>query len=188
MTADADEYEFREVDAAAWGDFASLFEGRGGPSYCWCMVFRAPPGQSHAPDKAAKKAEIRRRISANEPVGFLAYAQGEPVAWCSIAPVGTFQRLGKGIDTERDGVWALTCFYVPRRLRGQGLARRLLQAAVDHARARGAHTVEAYPVDPDSPSYGYLGRVPMFLAAGFEEVGRHGTRRHVMRLALDEHA
>ena len=65
-----------------------------------------------------------------------------------------------------------------------GARAELLQAAIEHARARGAHTVEAYPVDPDSPSYGFLGRVPMFLAAGFEEVGRVGTRRHVMQLSL----
>ena len=117
---------------------------------------------------------MERRIREDEPVGILAYAGGEPVAWCSIAPVGTFQRLGKAVDKEREGVWSLTCFFVPRRLRGQGLSRRLLQAAIDHARARGADTLEAYPVEPDSPSYGFLGRVPMFLAAGFEEVGRLG--------------
>ena len=184
MTDAPAEYTFREVDAFRWDDFEAVFEARGGPKYCWCMVFRAPPGQSHARDNAEKKAEMQRRVRAGEPVGILAYAGDEPVAWCSIAPVGTFQRLGKGIDPAREGVWALTCFFVPRRLRGQGLSRRLLQAAVDHARARGADSLEAYPVDPDSPSYGYLGRVPMFLAAGFEEVGPLGTRRHVMRLPL----
>ena len=184
MTDAPGEYTFREVDASRWDDFEAVFEARGGPKYCWCMVFRAPPGQSHAPDKAAKKAEMQRRILTDEPVGILAYDGDDPVAWCSIAPVGTFQRLGKAVDKEREGVWSLTCFFVPRRLRGQGLSRRLLQAAIDHARARGAGTLEAYPVDPDSPSYGYLGRVPMFLAAGFVEVGRLGTRRHVMRLPL----
>lgn len=186
MTGNAAGYEFREVETTTWGDFEALFEARGGPKYCWCMVFRAPPGRSHARDNPERKAEMRRRVSAGEPVGILAYAEGEPVGWCSIAPVGTFQRLGKDIDTSREGVWALACFFVPRRLRGQGLSRRLLHAAVDHARERGAHTVEAYPVDPDSPSYGYLGRVPTFLAAGFEEVGRQGTRRHVMRLTLGD--
>ncbi len=180
------ELEFLEVNAARWRDFEALFEGRGAPKYCWCMVFRAPPNQSHAPDNTAKKAGMRRRVLANEPVGILACAEGTPVAWCSIAPVGTFERLGKAVERGREGVWALTCFFVPRRLRGQGLARRLLGAAIEHARARGARTIEAYPVDPDSPSYRFLGFVPMFEAAGFEEAGRLGTRRHVMRLALED--
>jgi GNAT superfamily N-acetyltransferase len=81
-------------------------------------------------------------------------------------------------------VWAIVCFYVPRRQRGQGVARALLRAAVDFAAAHGADIVEAYPVDPDSPSYRYMGSVPMFEAEGFVETGRVGTRRHVMHRAL----
>ena len=61
----------------------------------------------------------------------------------------------------------------------------MIDAAVEHARARGASVIEAYPVEPDSPSYRFMGFVGAFQDAGFREVGRAGTRRHVMRLALD---
>jgi hypothetical protein len=44
--------------------------------------------------------------------------------------------------------------------------------------------LEAYPVDPDSPSYRHMGFVPAFAAHGFEEIGMAGSRRHVMRLTL----
>lgn len=63
--------------------------------------------------------------------------------------------------------------------------KQFLGAAIAHAKSRGASIVEAYPVDPDSPSYRFMGFVPAFEQAGFEEVGRAGSRRHVMRLALD---
>ncbi len=185
---DTDRYDFRAVDASSWEAFEALFEAPGAPKYCWCMVFRTPPDGVVTRDNASRKAEIQRRIAANQPVGILAFAReedaGEPVGWCSIAPVATFQRLGKAVETSCHGVWSLTCFFVPRRLRGEGLARRLLQAAIAHARDRGAHTLEAYPVDPDSPSYRLLGFLPMFRAAGFEEVEPLGKRRHVMRLTL----
>jgi hypothetical protein len=55
---------------------------------------------------------------------------------------------------------------------------------VAEARRRDATAVEAYPVEPDSPTYGYMGHVPAFERAGFTEVGRVGKRRHVMRRAL----
>ena len=41
--------------------------------------------------------------------------------------------------------------------------------------------IEVYPVDPDSPSYRFMGTRPVFLAAGFEETGSVGKRRHAMR-------
>jgi hypothetical protein len=44
--------------------------------------------------------------------------------------------------------------------------------------------VEAYPVDPDSPSYRFMGFADLFETAGFREVGRAGKRRHVVRLDL----
>ena len=48
--------------------------------------------------------------------------------------------------------------------------------------------IEAYPVDADSPSYRFMGFVPVFAEAGIAEVGREGKRRHVMRLNFHHHA
>lgn len=76
--------------------------------------------------------------------------------------------------------------YIPRALRGRGLAHVLIAAAIDHARREGATVVEAYPVDPESPSYRFMGFVPAFEAAGFVEVGTAGSRRHVLRLTLSD--
>ena len=50
----------------------------------------------------------------------------------------------------------------------------------------GADAIEGYPVDPESPSYRFMGRRPMFLAAGFEDLGPAGKRRHAMRRWLRE--
>ena len=78
-------------------------------------------------------------------------------------------------------VWAIVCFFANRGLRGRGIAARLLNVACAEAAAAGADIIDGYPVDPDSPSYRFMGFRSTFLAAGFEEIGRHGTRRHVMR-------
>ena len=42
--------------------------------------------------------------------------------------------------------------------------------------------VEGYPVDPDSPSYRFMGFLPLFEQASFTEVARAGSRRHVVSL------
>ncbi len=178
-----DRLVFHEVDARRWADFEHLFESRGGPKACWCMVWRATPAEAKRRDGASCKAAIGKRVSAGIPIGLLGYIDGEPVAWCSVAPRSTYRRLTGG-DGPDDGVWSIACFFAIRRLRGRGLTRRMIKAAVEHARAQGAAIVEAYPVDPDSPSYRFMGFVPVFEEAGFCEVGRAGTRRHVMQLKL----
>ncbi len=178
-----DRVEFREVTADRWPDFEKLFECRGGPKACWCMVWRATPEEAKHTDGAGRKAAMAQRIAAGTAVGLLGYLDEEPIAWCSVAPRETYRRL---VDDGRsdDGVWSIACFFIVRRLRGQGLSQRIITAAVDFARSRGATAVEAYPVDPESPSYRFMGFVPTFETAGFHEVGRAGSRRHVFRLRV----
>jgi GNAT superfamily N-acetyltransferase len=174
---------FHEVDASRWDDLERLFESRGGPKSCWCMVWRAGAKTAKGPDR---KAAMRRYVCEGIPIGLLGYFRGEPVAWCSIAPRTTYRDLGGPTDAGElpEEVWSLVCFFIRRELRGQGLTKQVIEAAVPHAGKRGATVVEAYPVDPGSPSYGFMGYVQTFTAAGFREVGRAGKRRHVMRLEL----
>ena len=42
------------------------------------------------------------------------------------------------------------------------------------ATRRGRAYIEAYPVERTSPSYRFMGFIPMFESAGFREVGRAG--------------
>ena len=127
---------------------------------------------------------MRKRVRAGVPVGILAYHDGRPVAWCSIAPRSTYRRLGGPEEAPGENIWSLVCFFVARPLRKRGLVGSLVREAEAYARRSGATILEAYPVEADSPSYGFMGQVGMFLEAGYREVGRAGTRRRVMRKAL----
>lgn len=181
----------RAVESSSWSDFERLFSSRGAPHYCWCLPYRATREEARQRNRATLKAGMARRICQGEPVGLLAFSGEQPIGWCSIAPRPTFPRLKTSsvtgaADASDTSIWSLTCFFVPRRLRGRGLASRLLKAAIEHAASQGAVAVEAYPVDPESPSYGYGGRRPMFAAAGFRDIGRLGKRRFIMRLDLQD--
>jgi GNAT superfamily N-acetyltransferase len=175
---------FREVDSETWADLERLFEARGGPKNCWCMVWRATPAESKETSGQQRKAALKSRVDNETPIGILGYQGQEPVAWCSIAPRSTYRRLGGIEDDTQENVWALACFYVVRRLRGLGITRQLIDAAVAEAKQKGATIVEAYPVEPDSPSYRFMGFIESFKAAGFEEVGLAGSRRHIFRRRL----
>lgn len=175
---------FKPVTASTARDFEALFAGPGGPKPCWCMTWRATPDELKDNKGPARRQQILGRIEDGVPVGLLGYADGAPVAWVSVAPRETFRNLG-GPDAAPDAaVWSLTCMYVRRQLRGEGLGRQLIAAAIAHAGKHKADILEAYPVDPSSPSYRFMGFVPAFAGFGFIEVGKAGTRRHVMRLTL----
>jgi GNAT superfamily N-acetyltransferase len=171
---------FIDVTRETRAGFEDLFEQPGAPKYCWCMAWRHS-SREHI-DNDEKKRMMLALIDRGTPVGIVAELAGKLVGWCSVAPRETYRRLWKGQDDDEADVWSIVCFYVPRALRGGGLAASLLDTAVEHAFARGARIVEAYPVDEAAPSYRFMGFRDMFAARGFHEVGTAGTRRHVMRL------
>src|SRR4051794_16112868 len=162
---------FAEVTHATRADFEQLFESTGGPSYCWCMAWRDMPNRQGA-SNAERKGEMTALIGAGTPVGILAYQGDQPVGWCSVAPRETYRKLSRQQDDGETGIWSIVCFYVPRALRGGGIAAALLAAAVKNAFAKGASAVEAYPVDEASPSYRFMGFRKMFEAQGFRETAK----------------
>lgn len=175
---------FREVTSDTWRDFERLFESPGAPKYCWCMVWRRTAEEAKHHEGPDRKRQMKARIGKGNPIGLIGYLDDEPTAWVSIAPRETYRNLSGPEPQPGESIWSLVCFYVPRRLRGDGMVHRLIEAAVQHAGDSGATVVEAYPVDADAPSYRFMGFVPAFEKAGFREVGRAGNRRHVMRKEL----
>ena len=127
------------VNSSRWGDFYSLFEGRGGPKSCWCMIWRSFETSPDMTDKSARAAAMRQRIMSNSPVGLLGYFEGAAIAWCSLAPRATFKKTLGGVNDDFDtevSVWSLTCFFVKRELRGRGFSAQLIEAAETLARSK----------------------------------------------------
>lgn len=175
----------KPLTRARWKDMEALFESAGAPKYCWCMAWRADREEVKHADGKSRKRFLKARVDAGVPVGLLAYSGKEPVAWCSVAPKSTYRKLDDlHPDEDTARIWSIACFFVKKEWRGQGLTARLVKAAIALARKKKALALEAYPVDEDSPSYRFMGFVPLFAERGFEEAGRAGSRRHVMRLAL----
>ena len=177
-----------------WPLVECLFGPNGACGGCWCMWWRVTMGGKTW--EAAKGAPNRRTFKAlvetGEASGILAFAEGEPVGWCAIAPRAQFPRIDRSKALRREWsarTWSLNCLYVPARLRGRGIASALVAAAVDLARMRGACEIEAYPqaVRPGERQAGafvWTGVPSLFEAAGFSPVSRpgRGHRLHVLEL------
>lgn len=162
-----------------WPDVTALFDEGGDPKTCSCMFWRVRSKDWSFSGAAAARDGLWTLVEADrDPApGLLAYAEGRPVGWVSVAPREDYGRLAasrvrpKIDDTP---VWSIVCFVVSRAARGQGLTTRLLDAAMDYAILHGAPALEAYPVDTADgrvpAAVGYTGLLSTFLAAGFQVV------------------
>jgi GNAT superfamily N-acetyltransferase len=170
--------DVRPVNADRWPDVVELFGSYGASSGCWCMWFRVPPRTWSANGNDGNRAAMEHIVAAEGEPGLLAYEDGKPVGWVSVAPRREFARIETSADrglVGEEGVWSVVCFFIKPGRRGQGIGAALLRAAVDYARAHGAKVLEAYPIDRDSPiSNGdaYTGVTSMYAKAGFSETGR----------------
>lgn len=136
---------------------------------------------------------LKKIVDSGEVPGILAYADGEPVGWCAVAPREAYptlerSRVLKRVDAKP--VWSVVCFFVAKPFRGKGLTVQLLKAAVEHVRKQGGKIVEGYPVEPKKgrmpDPFAYTGLVSSFQKAGFVEVLRRSESRPIMRYFIAE--
>jgi GNAT superfamily N-acetyltransferase len=99
------------------------------------------------------------------------------VGWVGLGPRDAFPRLARSRTLPQlpgDDVWVINCFVVAKAARRSGVAKALLEAAVEYATAHGARTLEGYPVATDGgriqSASVYTGTASMFDAAGFTKV------------------
>lgn len=182
--------EFHPLTPDRWMDFELLFGKNGACAGCWCMFWRLSrkdwTHSQYEPNRLAMKAIVE----SGEIPGIIAYRAQTPVGWVSIAPRDNFfslQRSDVLAPVDDKAVWSIVCFFIPRKMRKQGIMLPLIQAALDHARSQGAHIVEAYPFDSDKPLStlsAYMGVRSVLEKAGFKEVVRRSPGHPIMRLAL----
>jgi GNAT superfamily N-acetyltransferase len=163
-------------------DFKAVVGPRTGDRGCWCMAYR-----NSGLDMAGRIAYMQAECSDDPGPGVLAYVDGEPAGWCSIAPRSTYRRLTRSrtiprVD-DRDP-WSAVCFVVRAEFRRRGLMHDLLDGAVTHARSLGAEVVEGYPAETAGARMdatgAYVGTVDLFEHHGFErvlETSSHSSHR-----------
>ena len=182
--------EVYSLTAERWADFERLFGPRGAYAGCWCMWPRLRSKDFNASTAAGRKAAMRGLAESGEAPGLLAYVDGQAVGWAALdrrerLEHFEYSRKLKSLDRP-EGLWSIVCFVIDKGHRRRGLMSRLLEAAVDYARERGAQVIEAYPIDPhgDLKSYhGFTGIASVFERAGFVRVGGTDSDQ-VVRLEL----
>jgi GNAT superfamily N-acetyltransferase len=183
--------EFHPVPPGRWHDLETLFGKNGAYGGCWCMWWRVTRSQFGKQAGQGNKEALKAIVDSGEVPGILAYANGQPIAWCSVAPREAFPSLERSRTLKKvddQPVWSIVCFFIARPFRRQGLMVKLLSAAVEYAKKHGAKIVEGYPIEPKqsnlSGSSGFTGILSAFQEVGFVEVLRRSENRPIMRYCI----
>ena len=167
-----------------------LFERTG--TACHCQYWHFEGDKNAWQDRLAHAPELNREafvldLARAEPKGIVALgAGGEALGWLKLTPATRVpklyaQRLYKGLavfDGDREGVLTIGCLLVDEAVRRRGVARALVQRAVELARSCGARSIEAFPRRVSdgqaSPAELWTGPFTVFLEAGFQIVNDFG--------------
>ena len=172
-----------------WDDFEQLFGPRGACAGCWCMYWKLPRKDFTAGQGDQNRLAQIEIVASGRVPGLLAWVDGIPAGWVAVEPRENYpvlnnSRILKPLDDIP--VWSVTCFFVARKYRSQGLTVALLKAAIEHVTKQGGKVVEGYPVEPREagkmpPAFVYTGLASAFIQAGFTESARRSETRPIMR-------
>jgi GNAT superfamily N-acetyltransferase len=134
-------YTVQPLGASTWSAFAELTERNNGIfGGCWCMGYHAGDSRDAAQNRASKE----RRVREGRAHAALVFDEnGTAQGWCQYGSPEELPGIKHRREYEKHAPplpdWRITCFFVDKKHRGQGVAHEA------HSR-RGAGT--ARPADP----------------------------------------
>jgi ribosomal protein S18 acetylase RimI-like enzyme len=178
------------LDSSTWPDFAALVERNNGVwGGCWCMGFH-PEGvtdRDRTPER--NRADKECRVAEGRAHAALVFDGDLCVGWCQFGSPDELPRIKsrKAYEAESTELpqWRITCFYVDKGHRGEGIASAALAGALKEIALLGGGTVESFPEDVEgrkvSGSFLHNATLALFEQQGFERTRRIGKNRWVVR-------
>lgn len=181
-------FTVKALDKKTWPDFARLVEKHNGVwGGCWCMGFHEEGvGRGHTALGNRKAKE--QRVREGRAHAALVYDGRNAVGWCQFGPTDELPRIKlkkdymAGLGELPD--WRITCFFIDKDYRGQGVASAALEGALVEIARLGGGTVESYPQDVEgqstSGSFLYNATTSIFERLGFKRTRQLGKNHWVV--------
>lgn len=137
----------RPLDAATWDAFAELvLRNNGVFGGCWCIGYHPECGQKGISHRAAKEERVR---TDRAHAALVQDEKGAAQGWCQYGSPDELPNIKHSRRYHQEPPprpdWRITCVFVDRQHRGQGVARAALEGALDQIARAGGGLVEAIP-------------------------------------------
>lgn len=138
-------YTVRPLDASTWDAFAELVERNNGIfGGCWCISYHLTPGEKGTDYRAGKEARVR---DGRAHAALVLDDDGTAQGWCQYGSPAELPNIKHRREYDKSPPplpdWRITCIYVDKKHRGQGVARVALEGALDQIAEAGGGRVEA---------------------------------------------
>lgn len=182
------ELTVRALGPDTWPAFAALAERHHGVwGGCWCTWFHTMSSEKER-DADANRALKERLVCEGRAHAALVFDGDVAVGWCQYGPPAELPNIKhrKQYDATSQQLpdYRVTCFFVDRHYRRQGVAGVALRGALDLIAHAGGGLVEGYPHDiagaKVSASFLYSATRTTFEEAGFTYDRPKGTKNCVM--------
>ena len=134
----------RPLDASTWAAFADLVERNNGIfGGCWCIAFHTAYQRGVSDPRTLKEQLVR---SGDAHAALVFDERGQAQGWCqygSTDELGLKHERAYRTDPPPPARWRITCIFVDKKHRGQGIARAGLEGAIAQIAAAGGGLVEA---------------------------------------------
>ena len=182
-------YSIRSLDASTWDAFADLVERNNGIyGGCWCIAFHTAYQRGVSDPRTLKEQLVR----AGEAHAALVFEADRVQGWCQY---GGPDELGlKHLreylkDPPPPADWRITCIFVDKRHRGQGIARAALDGALAQIAAAGGGRVEAISEAVSGRDaqgrFLFSATVELFEDLGFDRVRQVGKHAWIVTRVVD---
>lgn len=139
---------------------------------CFCRFYHTDCSSDEWQKRSASqnKEEALKAIQDGTMKGFLAFEEDRIVGWLNANAIQSYPRLASIAQPycQSPKTGAVICFVIHPQFRHQGIATKLLYAAVETFEKEGMDVL-AFPFESESqPQKAYRGFAPMYLKLGFK--------------------
>jgi GNAT superfamily N-acetyltransferase len=184
-----DTYLTKALDTTTWPDFERLVEKHNGVwGGCWCMSFHSE-GANKSTTYELNHQRKAQRVSEGRTHAALVYVGGIAVGWCQFGPTEELPHIKHAREYTAKLTdlpdWRITCFFVDRDYRKQGVASAALAGALEQIAVLGGGVVESYPEDVSgrkvSSTFIHNATLSLFEQYGFKKIRPLGKNNWVVQ-------
>lgn len=184
-------YTIGELNASTWDAFADLVERNNGIyGGCWCIAYHPECGRKDIDHRTVKEDRVR---TDRAHAALVFDDEGAAQGWCQYGSPEELSNIKHRREYDKDAPplpdWRITCIYVDRKHRGDGIARAALEGALTQIAARGGGLVEAISeVTADRQAQGrflFSATVELLEEYDFARIRQVGKHAWIMSRTLD---